>query len=81
MTLVAGGVETNNRADVAAAANEALWKPTLIALVTHGVRSGDPAHEEPRLQPERDGRVRCGAWSGGVVTSSLIPDLRISALR
>ena len=24
----------------------------------------DPAHEGVRLQPERDGRVRCSAWLG-----------------
>jgi hypothetical protein len=38
--LMTGRVETNNRADVAEAANEALWKPAFIALVTHGVCSG-----------------------------------------
>src|SRR5881396_3635397 len=26
----------------------------------------DPAHEGVRLQPGRDGRVRCSAWLGGV---------------
>ena len=26
------------------------------------VRLSDPAHEGARLQPERDGRVRCSAW-------------------
>src|SRR5882762_4252018 len=25
----------------------------------------DPAHEGARLQPGRDGRVRCSAWLGG----------------
>ena len=25
----------------------------------------DPAHEGIRLQPGRDGRVRCSAWLGG----------------
>lgn len=35
VVLVAGRVETNNRADVAATANEALREPALISLVTH----------------------------------------------
>src|SRR2546427_6573344 len=26
----------------------------------------DPAHEGVRLQPGRDGRVRCSAWLGGI---------------
>ena len=27
----------------------------------------DPAREGARLQPEREGRVRCSAWLGGTV--------------
>ena len=29
----------------------------------------DPAREGPRLQPEREGRVRCGAWLGSAIMS------------
>src|SRR5207247_5005512 len=31
----------------------------------------DPAHDELRLQPERDGRVRCSAWLGRIIVSML----------
>src|SRR6266545_1532770 len=36
----------------------------------------DPAHEGVRLQPGRDGRVRCSAWLGRVVIGlkSKLPD-------
>ncbi len=33
----------------------------------------DPAQEERELQPERDGRVRCGAWLLGGVVMAMLP--------
>jgi hypothetical protein len=40
----------------------ALQRPTL----------NDPAHEDARLQPQRDGRVRCSTWLGIISVSFLL---------
>ena len=34
---------------------------------THRSKAQRPGPRDARLQPERDGRVRCSAWLGGIV--------------
>jgi hypothetical protein len=64
--LMTSRVETNNWADVAHTTHKALWKPTFITLMTHGVRSGltsllsDAPRTVPRIGLRRNRRVH---WS------------------
>jgi len=46
--LVTRRVEADNRPDVAAAADEALWKPSFTALVAHNSRMLPNARTQPR---------------------------------
>jgi hypothetical protein len=41
----------------------------------------DPAHKSVRMHPERDGRVRCGAYGLGVVVVVIGAAMRLREVR
>ena len=60
--LVTRRVETDNRPDIAAAADETFRKPSFTALVTHGVRI------PPNAQSERRGGAAFAPLDGSAVS-------------
>ena len=44
--------------------NDTILDSMLLRQARLTTKLSDPAHEGVRLQPERDGRVRCSAWLG-----------------